>query len=97
MVANCLRLSAINLTVKSKGLFTPSKSVNESDKDQGTSKKITEQECIPVGCVPSAVVAVSGGCLPGGCVPRGVCAQGDVCRGGLARGLLPDPPCPWTE
>ena len=69
MVANCLRLSAINLTVKSKGLFTPSKSGNESEKDQGTNKKITEQEGIPVGCVPSIAVAVSEGCLSRGCLP----------------------------
>ena len=41
MVANCLRLSAINLTVKSKGLFTLSKSGNVSEKHQGASKKIT--------------------------------------------------------
>ena len=36
-----------------KGLFTPSKSGNESE-------KIEVQECIPVGCVPPTAVAVRG-------------------------------------
>ena len=49
-------------------------------------RKISEQECIPVGCIPSAAVAVSGGgwgvggevvCLRG-VWPGGVCLWGSL-------------------
>ena len=43
-------------------------------------KKLSKQECIPVGCVPSAAVAVCSGGGEGVPAPGG--GEGGVCSGG---------------
>ena len=96
-----------------EGLFTPSESGSESEKDQTTKKnQQTRMHSSRMHTVRCSDRLVGGNvCLGWGCLPGGVClgesSQGRCLpRGGLSEGCLPrgclprgctPPPPPWTD